>query len=154
MTQDRALFVLAVRIGEAIEVVNERPQIVADNAVGRGVCEARDFAEITVRAQCVRKLEQGLLALEADHAVQPRDVLDRFTIAEGRKMAANGEMTVDATVPKGPHQTREARQVELEDERKADDQWVARASNPQDLVPFGFEVENNHLITIPPQHCR
>ncbi len=48
-------------------------------------------------------------------------------------MAADGEMTVDAALPQHRDQTGEARQVELEDQRKADDQRVAGASDSQDV---------------------
>ena len=69
-------------------------------------------------------------------------------------MAADGEMAVDAAVPERADQTREARQVELEDERKTDDQRVARASNAQDVLNVRLEVEHDDLVAISPQHRR
>ena len=134
--------------------MNEGAQLAADDAVSARVGQARNVTKIAACAEHVGKLEQGLLALETHDAVELGNVFERFGIAERRKMAAYGEMTIDAAIPEGAHKTREARQVELEDERKADDQRIARASDAQDILGVRLEIHHNDLIAISPQHRR
>jgi hypothetical protein len=134
--------------------VNEGAQRAAGDSVRARVGKARNGAKIAASAEHVSKLEQGLLALETHDAVELGNVFDRLGIAERRKMAADGEMAVDSSVPQGTDQTREARQVELEDQRKADDQWVARASNAQDVLGVRLEIKHDDPVSVSPKHRR
>src|SRR6185437_16083690 len=143
-----------VRIGKIVEIVNEGAERAAGDTVRARISKARNGAKIAARAEHVSELEQGLLALEAHDAVKFGNVSDRLGVAQRRKMSADGEMTVDAALPQHRDQTREARQVELEDQRKADDQRVAGASDSENVFRVGLEVEHDDFVPISPQHRR
>jgi hypothetical protein len=134
--------------------MNEGAQRAADDTVRALVRESRDVMKIAARAEHVSEFEQRLLALEAHDAVELGNVFDRLGVAERGKMATDGEVTVDPAISHDTDQTREARQVELEDERKADDQRVARARDAQDVFGVRLEVHDDDLVAVSPQHRR
>ena len=97
--EEGAPLIFAVGIGKAVEIVNEGAQRAAGDCVRARVGKTRNAVKIAAGAEHVGEFEQRLLALEAHDAVELGNVLDRFGVAERRKMAADGEMAVDPAVP-------------------------------------------------------
>ena len=76
---------------------------------------------VAPEAEMVDELEQGQLALEAHDAVELRDERQRLFRAEAREVAAHREVAVDAVHPQVLGQPLEPMDVELEDQREADE---------------------------------
>src|SRR5215469_8313260 len=69
-------------------------------------------------------------------------------------MAADREMARNAIVAQIADQCSELWQVELEDQREADDQRIARLRLREDIRRIALEVEDGHCIAVLAQRGR
>ena len=84
----------------------------------------------SARTDGVRQVDQRRFALEPDDAVQFRNELEGLLIAQAGKVPAHREVALNAAGPKEAHQLAVATDVELEDQRKPDEDRIDLPTPP------------------------
>src|SRR6185437_12661095 len=148
--------VVAVRVGEEVEVVDECahggsgyavrcpagwPVLCAVGDAGHGV-------PVEAVADDVGEFEESHLAFEADDAVELRDHVEGLDVAEAGEVSTHGEVAFDAGVAEHADDALVLENVELEDEREADDDRVGLDGSGDDLIERSLDVTDYDGVTV------
>ena len=122
--EQQGRLVVPLRIRQGVQVRRQRAGLVGDDLAIPPPHHALDGAPVPAGAQRLDHLQERGLALIANHAVQLGHRDQRLLVAEARVVAAHGEMAVDARLAQHVDQRAVAADVELEDQREADQHRV------------------------------
>ena len=110
------------------------------------VADPLDVPPVLPEPDPVAQLEQRELALEARDAVELRNERERLLGAQAREVAADREVAVDAARPQVSGQLLEPVDVELEDQREADDDRVEALDRAEDLLVRLLDVDHLDVV--------
>src|SRR6185437_15219987 len=148
--------VVAVRVGEQVEVVDESAHGGSGYAVRCpagwpvlcAVGDAGDGAPVEAVADDVGEFEQGHLTFEADDAVELGDHVEGLDVGEAGEVSAHGEVAAHAGVAQHADDALVLQNVELEDEREADDQRIGLDGSADDLIQRSLDVTDDDGVTV------
>ena len=115
------------------------------------VGDALDAAPFLVGPDEIHELDQRHLSFEAHDAVELGNQLKRVLEAEAREMATDGEVAGHAIVPKIAGELGKAADVELEDQREADDHGIVAPDHGEDLVEVDLEIHDLYEMAAAPE---
>lgn len=116
--------------------------------------DASNVPPLLARAEKIHQLEKGQLSFEPHDAVEFRDQLQSGLIAETGEVPAHGVVAVDAAVAQVADESTEAVDVELKDQRKADEDRLERPHRFQDVRVVLLEIEHLDPIAVTAQRRR
>ena len=111
-------------IRQGVEIRNERARWGGDDLIALPINDAHDIAPVISIAQSINHFQQRRFAFETHQAVDSRNQFHCVLIAEAREMAAHRKMARDAVIAQITDESVEDFDVELKDQRKANQDWV------------------------------
>src|SRR5205085_11954087 len=131
-TQNRVLLEIPLRIGQLIQIVDQWAHLRCAHPVFCVISNAQDIPPLLASAETIRQLKQSQLTFKPHYAIQFGQELQRARIAQAGKMAAHGEVTVQASFAKILNQKAKMENVRMKDQEEPDQDRIKVRGHFQD----------------------
>src|SRR4030095_11517973 len=139
---------VAIGIRQRVEVRNERTELSRDHSVACvAVGDSDDAAPVPASAEEIDHLHDRHLTFEARDTVEFGNNLKCVLVAETREVPAHREMAGDTVVAQVADERGKTIDVELKDEREANQDGVERLGGFEDLLALLLEIKHLDSIT-------
>lgn len=141
-------------IRQAVEIIDQGTHRSCLHAIALAECDALHGLPLASGSDAIRQFQERHFPLEANHAVEFGEELKIVAGAEAGEMSAHGEVAADACLAQQTDEAAVLGDVELEDQREADDHRVEPDRSADDLFRLCFDVANDDRVAMLPESGR